>query len=369
MIHVGVKPLRAAMKALAGVVEARNTIPILDDVMIQSTPGSMVMTVTDLDMMAQLHLDLAEPGKNKAMAFCVAADVLEKIAAKLPADGVATIAADGNMGITVSCGRSRFKLPTLPIDDFPIMPFDDDAVHFEMPGGGFQALIDSVRFAISTEETRYYLNGIFLHAVDGHLRGAATDGSRLARYITDLPEGGEGMADSIVGRKCIGVLDKLLDKHEAPIAVSLSGKKIRVEIGTVTVTAKLVDGTFPDYTRVIPAANDKAIWFDPKAMVEAVDRVAVISSEKTRLIRMDVGRDVVTLTVASPENGQAIEEVPVDYQGEPITMGFNGSYLLDVLRHLTSDTAQVLLADPSAPSLWRDSEAAARLYVLMPMRV
>jgi DNA polymerase-3 subunit beta len=379
MIAVNVKALRGAMKAMTAVVEARTTVPICQMVLVSSSPGAMSMTSTDLEMEIRQQVDLEDPGSNKAMAFCVDARTLEKIAAKLPADGVAMLEADGNTGISVKCGRSRFKLPTLDVADFPIMPTPDWDAEFEMPSGDLTALIDSVRFAISTEETRYYLNGIFVHVPrdsDGEgerMFGAATDGSRLARFDCAPADGSAQMPDIILPRKMVGILDQLLDDHAGPVGVAVDKGKIRFEIGKSLITSKLIDGTFPDYTRVIPTANDKAIWFKPRDLAEAVERVIVISSAKQRLVKFTAGGDLIRLDVVSPENGTATEEVPCDYAGPEIVIGFNGAFMLDVLKHLTTGgddgRAQVVLADPAAPSLWRESDDARRLYVLMPMRV
>ncbi len=374
MIAVKVKALRAAMKAMTAVVEAKNTVPICGTVLVRSTPGAMTLIATDLEMIIEQHVDLEDPGSNKAMAFCVDARTLEKIAAKLPADGVAVLESEGNTQIGVKCGRSRFKLPTLAVEDFPIMALANWDAEYEMASIDLIALIDSVRFAISTEETRYYLNGIFIHVPHGErMIGAATDGSRLARFDCEQPGGSEAMPDIILPRKMVGILDALLGDHAGKVGVSVSTGKIRFEIGASTITSKLIDGTFPDYTRVIPTANDKAIWFKPKDLAEAVERVIVISSAKQRLVKFTAGDDLIRLDVASPENGTATEEVPCDYDGPEIVIGFNGGFMLDVLKHLTTGgddgRAQVVLADPAAPSLWRESDEARRLYVLMPMRV
>lgn len=375
MIEVEVKALRAAMKALDGVVERRNTIPILADVLVRAAPGAMTMVTTDLDIMMELQVALssgkvgASEGRNQAMHFCVDASTLKAIAAKLPKDGVATIESDGNTGVLVKCGRSRFKLPTLDPDQFPIMASAEWDNQFEIDHATLTALIDAVRFAISSEETRYYLNGISLRAREDQLISAATDGHQLAKCVVELPDGAEGLPDIIIGKKTIGVIDALMDEETLPIDVSVSTGKIRFAIGAATVTAKLIDGIFPDYDRVIPAMNDKAVWIAPAMLAEAIDRVAVLSSEKTRAVRIDVAKDMAVLTVTSPENGIATEEVPVDYDGDPITVGFNTAYALNVLKHLAGDRAQLLLKDGEVASLWRDAEDARRTYVLMPMRV
>lgn len=376
MMQVPVKPLRAALKAIKDVVEARSTIPILSNVLVKSTPGQMFLTATDLDIMVEKTVDLADAGSNKAMDFCVDAGTLASIAAKLPADGVASIATDGNLGISIKCGRARFKLPTLPTADFPLIAARDWDAEWEQDATKLIAMIESVRFAISTEETRYYLNGIYVHVPDGSSCqfAAATDGNRLARFHLDVADGAEEAPGVILPRKAVKVLAALLDEEGGKVGVRVSTSKFRFEIGKTVLTGKTIDGQYPDYTRVIPAANPHAAWFEPKPLIEAVERVLTIASDKSRLIALTFAGPLLTLSVVSPENGTANEEVPVEYEGPDLKIGFNGGFLLDVLRHLVGTDAeggraQVMLNDAAAPSLWQVSDDAARLYVLMPMRV
>ena len=376
MMQVPVKPLRAALKAIKDVVEARATIPILSNVLVSSTPGQMFLTATDLDIMVEKTVDLEDAGANRAMRFCVDAGTLASIAAKLPADGIASIEADGNLGVTIKCGRARFKLPTLPTDDFPLIAHDGWDAEWEQDATALIAMMESVRFAIANEETRYYLNGIFVHVPDGSTCqfAAATNGNMLARYHLDVVDGAEAMPAIILPRKAVKVLGSLLDEEGGRVGVSVSTTKFRFAIGQTVLTGKLIDGTFPDYSRVIPAANPHAAWFEPKPLIEAVERVLTISSEKTKMVALSFADDVLTLDVASPENGTASEELPISYDGPALKIGFNGGYLLDVLRHLVGTgeegaQARVKLADPAAPSLWQQSDDGARTYVLMPMRV
>ena len=374
MMKVSVKTLREGLKAVKAVVEARSSIPILANVVIRSTPGQAVLIATDLDVMVEKTIDLEEPGSNRAMDFSVQAATLQSIAAKLPSEGVATIEADGNSGIAIKCGRARFKLPTLPTDDFPMLVRAEWDAQWEQDGASLVAMIEAVRFAISTEEVRYYLNGIYWH-VPGESAcqfAAATDGHQLARFHHDVPDGAEGMPGIIVSRKTVKVLADLLEEEGGTVDVAVCASRCRFDLGSTVLTAKTVDGTFPDYTRVIPAANQIDAWFDPAMLAEAVDRVLVIQSDKTRVIAMDFTRDKVTLRVTCPEKGMASEEVPIELTGADITIGFNGRYLLDVLARLKGGEgtrARVPLGDSAAPSLWQQSDEARALYVLMPLRV
>jgi DNA polymerase III subunit beta len=303
-----------------------------------------------------------------AGATTVSAHTLFDIVRKLP-DGsqVEINAAEGKMQL--SAGRARFNLSTLPRDDFPVIAEGDLPTRFELPAATLRQIIDKTRFAISTEETRYYLMGIFLHVADDALKAAATDGHRLARVTVAKPDGADGMPDVIVPRKCVAELRKLLEELEGTVEVSMSPTKIRFGLGSAVLTSKLIDGTFPDYNRVIPTGNDKLLKLDPKSFAQGVDRVSTIASEKTRAVKMNVDRDKVTLSVTSPESGTATEEIAADYGSDGIEIGFNARYLLDILGEIDGDTVEVHLADAAAPTLLRENDKSPALYVLMPMRV
>jgi DNA polymerase-3 subunit beta len=358
--------LLKSLSHVQSVVERRNTIPILSNVLIEARDdGSIRLMATDLD----LQVDESVPATvDQAGATTVSAHTLFDIVRKLP-DGsqVELNAAEGKMQL--SAGRARFNLSTLPRDDFPVIAEGELPTRFELPAATLRQIIDKTRFAISTEETRYYLMGIFLHVADEQLKAAATDGHRLARVTVAKPDGADGMPDVIVPRKCVAELRKLLDELEGTVEVSMSGTKIRFGLGSAVLTSKLIDGTFPDYNRVIPTGNDKLLKLDPKTFAQGVDRVSTIASEKTRAVKMMVDRDKVTLSVTSPESGTATEELAADYGADNIEIGFNARYLLDILGEIDGDTVEVHLADAAAPTLLRENDKSDALYVLMPMRV
>jgi DNA polymerase-3 subunit beta len=361
--------LLKSLSHVQSVVERRNTIPILSNVLLEaSADGSIRLMATDLDLQIVESVSAAvdQPG-----ATTVSAHTLFDIARKLPEGSqVELSAADGKMQI--NAGRARFNLSTLPRDDFPVIAEGELPTKFELPAQTLRQIIDKTRFAISTEETRYYLNGIFLHVSDEAqpvLKAAATDGHRLARVTVPRPDGAEGMPDVIIPRKCVAELRKLLDEVDGSVEVTLSPTKVRFGLGSAVLTSKLIDGTFPDYSRVIPTGNDKMLKIDPRSFEEGVDRVATIATEKTRAVKMALERDKITLSVTSPENGTAAEEVPGDYASEGFEIGFNARYLLDILGQLEGDTIEVHLADAAAPTLIRENDKSPALYVLMPMRV
>ena len=358
--------LLKSLSHVQSVVERRNTIPILSNVLIEAREdGSIRLMATDLD----LQVDESVPATvDQAGATTVSAHTLFDIVRKLP-DGsqVELNAAEGKMQL--SAGRARFNLSTLPRDDFPVIAEGELPTRFELPAATLRQIIDKTCFAISTEETRYYLMGIFLHVADDQLKAAATDGHRLARVTVAKPDGADGMPDVIVPRKCVAELRKLLDELEGTVEVSMSGTKVRFGLGSAVLTSKLIDGTFPDYNRVIPTGNDKLLKLDPKTFAQGVDRVSTIASEKTRAVKMMVDRDKVTLSVTSPESGTATEELAADYGADNIEIGFNARYLLDILNEIDGDTVEVHLADAAAPTLLRENDKSDALYVLMPMRV
>ena len=275
--------------------------------------------------------------------------------------------------LTITSGPAQFSLQTLPADDFPTLSVEDLDHAFTLPAEDLKRLIEKTRFAISTEETRYYLNGIYLHAAetDGKetLRAVATDGHRLAQVEIPLPEGAKGMPGVIVPRKTVADLLRLTETDEYEIRIELSPSKIRVSSGQVVLTSKLIDGTFPDYERVIPQGNDKRLELDNTTFEQAVDRVSTLSNDKGRAVKLAVSGDTLTLSVNNPESGSATEELPVSYDADPLEIGFNARYLLDIAQQLDSETAEFLFADPGSPTMVRDMKDASTLYVLMPMRV
>ncbi|GAB5350930.1 DNA polymerase III subunit beta [Qipengyuania sp. 483] len=365
--------LLRCLSHVQSVVERRNTIPILSNVLIEAEGNGLRVMATDLDLQVVEHIEAASVESDGAIT--VSAHLLFDIARKLPEGSQVSLETAENR-MDVKAGRSRFKLPTLPRDDFPVIVEGDLPTSFSLPAKTLAEMIDRTRFAISTEETRYYLNGIFLHVSDEDkpvLKAAATDGHRLARFTLARPEGAEGMPDVIVPRKAVAELRKLLDeKMDGEVQIDLSASKIRFTMGGeggVVLTSKLIDGTFPDYSRVIPTGNDKLLKIDPKSFFAGVDRVATIATEKTRAVKMGLDKDRVTLTVTSPDNGTASEELAAEYAADGFEIGFNAGYLKDILSQIDSDEVEIHLADAGAPTLIRKNDDSPALYVLMPMRV
>jgi DNA polymerase III subunit beta len=353
------------------VVERRNTIPILSNVLLRAEGASLSMRATDLD----LEVTEAAPAVvEQTGATTVPAHLLYDIVRKLPDGAEVSLSMTGDRAtMSVTSGRSRFTLQCLPETDFPDLTAGAFSHTFRLPSTALRMLIARTQFAISTEETRYYLNGIFVHAVevDGalRLRAVATDGHRLARADVEAPSGSEGMPGIIIPRKTVGELQKLVDDPDLVVTIELSDAKIRLTIGSVVLTSKLIDGTFPDYQRVIPTGNDKELTIDCQSFAQAVDRVSTISSERGRAVKLSIAEGQLVLAVNNPDSGSATEEIAVGYENEPIEIGFNAKYLLDITNQLSGSEAIFLLADPGSPTLVRETSGDDALYVLMPMRV
>jgi DNA polymerase-3 subunit beta len=353
------------------VVERRNTIPILANVLIRAEKSALSLKATDLDLEVIESIS-AEVGP--AGSTTVPAHMFYDIVRKLPEGSQVALESSSDRAVlAVRAGRSRFTLQTLPESDFPDLAAGDMTHKFTLPGADLKRLIDKTQFAISTEETRYYLNGIYLHVAGSGksqtLRAVATDGHRLAQTDLPLPAGASGMPGVIVPRKTVTEVQRLIEDNAAEVTVELSSAKIRFSIGNVVLTSKLIDGTFPDYQRVIPTGNDKELVIDKKDFEAAVDRVSTVSSERGRAVKLSLSGGKLILSVTNPDSGSATEEIEVEYDADPIDIGFNSRYLLDIAAQLDGEVAVLKLADPGSPTLILDKDAKGALYVLMPMRV
>jgi DNA polymerase III subunit beta len=363
--------LLRALGHVTSVVERRTTIPILSNVLLKASDRTLKFKATDLEREVQ---EEAAADVSTQGAVTVPAHVLHDIVRKLPDGAEVGLARDAEKErLTLTSGHSRFALQTLAPEDFPDLAAGEFSHTFKIGAQDLRRLIDKTRFAISTEETRYYLNGIYLHTAargkQATLRSVATDGHRLAQAELELPKGAAGMPGIILPRKTVNELHRLMEGSEVEVKVGVSASKARFEIGTITLTSKLIDGTFPDYGRVIPKSNDKALKVSNAEVINAVDRVSTIASERGRAVKLNINADKLVLSVNNPEGGSATEEIPVDYDSTPLEIGFNARYLLDIAGQLESDTAHFQLADAGSPTMVKDAGDEGALYVLMPMRV
>src|SRR3954466_16329232 len=368
----------ALLKALShvqSVVERRTTIPILSNVLLRAEAGGLALSATDMDLeiVEQVPARIEREGRTTAPAH-----TLYDIVRKLREGAQVELEALGERSeMVLRSGRSTFTLACLPPEDYPVMSAGELAHHFSLSAAELRSLIDRTRFAISTEETRYYLNGIYLHATKSNevpvVRAVATDGHRLARVELTAPEGAAGMPGIIVPRKTVLELRKLVEEGDEEVRISLGETKIRVAVGAAELTSKLIDGTFPDYDRVIPAGNDKLLEVDCKSFAEAVDRVSTISTERSRAVKLGIERGSLTISATSPENGVAVEELEARYDSTPLEIGFNSRYLLDITDQIGGGHVRLKMADAGSPTILCDAapeaNGASALYVLMPMRV
>jgi DNA polymerase-3 subunit beta len=363
--------LLKGMGRAQGVVERKNTIPILANVLIEAKGDRISLRATDLDLevIEDIPAVVEQPGTTT-----VPAHLLHEIVRKLPDGAQLKLRVDGgNDRLEISAGRSRFTLATLPREDFPVMASSEYQCTFKAPVPVIRRLFEKSQFAVSTEETRYYLNGVYLHVVDEggakKLRAVATDGHRLARIDAGLPDGADNAPGVIVPRKTVGELRKLLDNDEGEITISVSETKIRFAADGLVLTSKVIDGAFPDYSRVIPQSNTRRLEVDAAEFADAVNLVATVSQERSRAIKLSMEQDKLTLSVNSPEAGSATDELAVAYGDEDMEIGFNARYLLEIASQVDRENAVFLFADPNAPTLVREGDDDSAVYVVMPMRV
>ncbi len=353
------------------VVERRNTYPILANVLMSATADGLDLRATDLDIEVTETVPAmtGTPGTTT-----VPAHTLYDIVRKLSDGAEVVLETDGNDQMLISSGRSRFHLACLNPDGFPDLKSGAFTHTFSIGADVLKDLIERTQFAISNEETRYYLNGIFIHTIDAGdgivMRAAATDGHRLARVETEAPQGSAGMPGIIVPRKTVAEVLKLLDGVDGDVGVELSDTKIRFTLGGVVLLSKLIEGSFPDYERVTPKNNDKLLEVDRDSLQKAVDRVSTIASERGgKAVKLSLSQGQLELSVTNPDHGTANEELPVAFESEPFEIGFNARYLLEIIAQIRTENAHFLFNDAGSPTLVKEEGEPKALFVLMPMRV
>jgi DNA polymerase-3 subunit beta len=342
----------ALFKALghaAGVVERRNTIPVLANLLIEAAGEQVKLTATDLE----LQIALPVPAMvGEAGAVTVPAALLLSIVRELPDGQQIELITDEEHGLKLLSGRARYKLQTLPAQDFPIMELAEDACAFDMSASGLKTMLGKVAHAMSSDAARYYLNGACLHAHAGALVVAATDGAALAFASITAPEGSTELSDAIIPRKTVSELADLLGDFEGTIGLAVTARQLRVAIGETVLTSKLIEGNFPDWRRVVPASNPHHLIVGREALAAAIRRAMVMSADKVRGVRVDVGADKVAVSTKSTEYGEGAEDVPAVFRADTVTdlaIGFNSKLLLDTFAAMGGDELEVRLADPGRP--------------------
>ena len=366
------RPLLRAVSHAQGVVERRNTLPVLSNILIDARDSTLRITATDTDLeIVETVPDAQISAPGAAMAD---ARMLHEIVRKAPDGCQIEIEHDEkNDNLTLSQGRSRFQLRSLSSADFPAFSDEELPHRFVIQANELRRLINKTRFIIPNEETRHYINGMYLHRKEGDgtpmLRAAATDGHRLACISLPLPSGAEKMPGIIIPRKTIQELQKLLEGVEDDVTFSASENKCRFDLDGVILTSKLIEGTFPDYERVIPSDNDRQLSVNGRAFCEAVDRVSTITSEKSRAVKLALESNLLRVSASNHEGEDAQEDIAANYSAEDMEIGFNGGYLLDISGACDGEDASFALKDAGSPAIIRDSEDEGVLYILMPMRI
>ena len=361
----------ALLKALThcqGIVERRNTVQILAHVHIEAQGKKVKITATDLEIACIESLPAQVTLSGRAT---VSAVLLFDVVRKLP-DGaeIEIKSSEDGSTLNLTSGPSIYNFSCLPASNFPFMTTENLSCTFKLHAAELAQLIDKTRFSMSTEETRYYLNGICFHATpDGLLRAIATDGLRLAQAQVDLPDEAKGMPQIIISRKTIHEIRKLLEEVAEEITLSLSENQVRFVVGSSVLISRLIEGKFPDYEKVIPVGNDRVIDVNVRAFAASVDRIAIMSTDKLRSVKMNVDNTSLKISAHSSQTGNALEELEVSYKGEPLDFGFNTRYILDVTQQIASGTLQFLVGDETQAIIVKDASDNSALYVLMPMRL
>ncbi len=365
--------LLIALQHVHSVVERRNTIPILSNVLIEAKEDGVYLTSTDMDITVIEKVDLGESEVTQLGTTTTSAQMLYDIVRKLPDNIKVEFLSEKNDRLGIKASSSSFALNCLPSEDFPSIAQEDFKHSFNIDALDLVRLIDKSSFAMSLEETRYYLNGIYLHAIKednvDKLRTVATDGHRLSRVDINLPQGAEGIPGVIIPRKTILEIRKILEDHTGNVSLSISETKIKLSFNNVVLTSKLLDGTFPDYSRVIPEHNDKLVTISNQSISEAVDRVSTVSTDKTRAIKININKGSVVISATNPDKGSASEHLDVVYNGDEVEIGFNSKSVLDVARQIKGNEILIKLSDSVSPTLVYDKDDKEVLFVLMPMRV
>lgn len=369
-IHVVVEKT-ALLKALGhcqGVVERRNTVPILAHILLEAQGNTLKITATDLEI---AFIETLSAHIKAEGCTTVSAHLLFEIVRKLP-DGaeIELKSTESGAALHLQSGRSSYNFACLSPLDFPSITTNELPCTFTIHAAELSRLIDKTRFSMSFEETRYYLNGICFHGTpDGFLRAVATDGLRLAQAQVELPPEASKMPQVIISRKTIHEIRKLIDEKAEEVTLSLSENQVRFVVGSSILISRLIEGKFPAYENVIPFSNDKVLEVNVKAFADTVDRISVMSTDKLRPVKIRVQGTTMVISAHSSETGNAVEELEVKYSGEPIDFGFNARYILDVAQQISSETLQFLIGDETQAIIAKDANDSSTLYVLMPMRI
>ena len=366
--------LLKALNHIHGIVEVRHTLPILSNIVLSAENNELTLSSTNLDIFCSDKIDAEIVNSGE---ISVPAITFFEIVKRLPSGSDVILSmGDGDTELILKCGRSKFNLSTLKTEDFPILSDKDLSTNFVISADELSRMIDKTKFAISNEETRYYLNGIFFHKAESNsikfLRAVATDGHRLAQYDIPLPQGAEEITGIIIPKKTVFELRKVLDDADGDVSVSLNENKIKFSFNNLKIISKVIDGTFPDYTKVIPQNNDKKFKTNNSELKNAIDRVSAVAineETKSKAIKLTIENNKLNLSVESQSKGSAKEEIDISYSNEKVDIGFNSRYLLDICNEVDGDEIDVNLLDSISPAIILDKTDENLFFVLMPMRI
>ena len=366
--------LLKALSHIHGIVEVRHTLPILSNIILKAKDNELTLSSTNLDIYCA---DKIKAEVSIAGEISVSAVTFFEIVKRLPSGSevMMTMEEDENE-IILKCGRSKFNLSTLKTDDFPIISDNDLSTNFVLSADELIRIIDKTKFAVSNEETRYYLNGIFLHKADRNsiqfLRAVATDGHRLAQYDIPLPQGAEEITGIIIPKKTIFELRKVLDDANGDVSISLNENKIKFTFNDLKIISKVIDGTFPDYTKVIPQNNNKNFKTNNNELKNAIDRVSAVAANeesKSKAIKLSLEDNKLNLSVESQSKGSANEIIDISYDGDKVDIGFNSKYIIDICNEVDGEEVDISLLDSVSPAIILDKTDENLFFVLMPMRI
>lgn len=369
-LSISRETLYRALRHMSNVVEKRTSIAILGNVRLKAENNRLETTATDNDLCVQ---GSAEAFVDSAGVTTVSAAKLFEIIGKIPEGVMVSMELDaGGSRLSVQAGKAKFSLATLGAEAFPDMSRIDGGVSFKISAPVMKKLLEKTSFAASADETRAYLTGVYFHVIKVNdqmtLRCVATDGHRLAQADVSCPEGAEEMPAVILPRKCVTELKRLCDET-AELTLCVSEKKIQAEAPDLTLTSKVIDATYPDYERVIPKGNPSTLTVARRSLMQAVDRVSILSHEKTRSVRFNAIENALALSANNPDQENASEEVKADYAGENLEVGFNAKYLADIGSQMSGDDVTFSFKDATAPVLVKDPSDPSTTFVVMPMRV
>ena len=362
-----------SLASVENIVEGKTTIPILSNVLLEAKQGRLCLSATDMDMMISDKVKVKNIDIEGSTS--VPAHILYNVIKELNEDKPIELSYDeSNKKLHLSSFKSKFTFSCLPKDEFPILSTENYKISFLLSSNVLKEMIDQTYFAISSEESRYYLNGIFFHTVKLNnkffLRSIATDGHRLAQSQTIAPTAANNIFNTIIPKKLIFELRKLIDDVETDIKIDLTERKIRFSFNETIIVSKLIDGKFPDYEKVIPKDTKNSFFIDRKSFLESINRISTISSDKSKAIKLNLNKNKLTISANNlEEGGSGIEEIEISYNGPSLDIGFNGSYLKEIINQLNSKEITILFSDSTAPTIIKDESKSETLYVLMPMRV